>query len=377
MHAVPPKTLVGGVRPGHELDTARLEAFLQQSGAGFALPVTLGQFCVGQSNPTYLVTDAAGRRFVLRKKPPGELLSKTAHAVEREFRVLRALGEHTDIPVPRVLALCEDAGVVGTPFYLMEFLDGRVLSDVRLPEIAPPERPRYWEALVDVLARLHSVDYVAAGLRAHGPPGNYYGRQMRSLTRVSAAQAAAADAGGRAVGPLPRLADLTAWLERHACPDETTIVHGDFKMDNVVWHPTEPRVVGVLDWEMSTLGNPRSDVANLLQPLLLPVRSSSDPAVLQGLLGAPAAENAPSEQALLARYCRAVGRPYPLDGWEFARVFGIFRNAVIQQGVAARVARGQASSPVAHVVGRAFPEFMAFALAIVDRSQARGRPSKL
>ncbi|KAJ2759117.1 hypothetical protein IWQ57_006639, partial [Coemansia nantahalensis] len=319
MHAVPPKTLVGGVRPGHELDTARLEAFLQQSGAGFALPVTLGQFCVGQSNPTYLVTDAAGRRFVLRKKPPGELLSKTAHAVEREFRVLRALGEHTDIPVPRVLALCEDAGVVGTPFYLMEFLDGRVLSDVRLPEIAPPERPRYWEALVDVLARLHSVDYVAAGLRAHGPPGNYYGRQMRSLTRVSAAQAAAADAGGRAVGPLPRLADLTAWLERHACPDETTIVHGDFKMDNVVWHPTEPRVVGVLDWEMSTLGNPRSDVANLLQPLLLPVRSSSDPAVLQGLLGAPAAENAPSEQALLARYCRAVGRPYPLDGWEFAR----------------------------------------------------------
>ncbi|KAJ2803726.1 hypothetical protein H4R21_001916 [Coemansia helicoidea] len=377
MHAVPPKTLVGGVRPGHELDTARLEAFLQQSCAGFALPITLGQFCVGQSNPTYLVTDAAGRRFVLRKKPPGELLSKTAHAVEREFRVLRALGEHTDIPVPRVLALCEDAGVVGTPFYLMEFLDGRVLSDVRLPEIAPPERPRYWEALVDVLARLHSVDYVAAGLRAHGPPGNYYGRQMRSLTRVSAAQAAAADAGGRAVGPLPRLADLTAWLERHACPDETTIVHGDFKMDNVVWHPTESRVVGVLDWEMSTLGNPRSDVANLLQPLLLPVRSSSDPAVLQGLLGAPAAENAPSEQALLARYCRAVGRPYPLDGWEFARVFGIFRNAVIQQGVAARVARGQASSPVAHVVGRAFPEFMAFALAIVDRSQARARPSKL
>ncbi|KAJ2712087.1 hypothetical protein H4R19_002937 [Coemansia spiralis] len=377
MHVPGPKTLVGGVRHGHELDTARLEAFLQQRGSGFVMPITLQQFNAGQSNPTYLVTDAAQQRFVLRKKPPGELLSKTAHAVEREFRVLRALGEHTDIPVPRVLALCEDTSVVGTPFYLMEYLDGRVLSDVRLPQIAPGERLRYWEALVDVLARLHRVDYAAAGLAAHGRVGDYYGRQLRSLARVSAAQAAAVDGSGKAVGPLPRLADLLAWFGQQACPDETTVVHGDFKMDNVIWHATEPRVIGILDWEMSTLGNPRSDVANLLQPLMLPFRGadSKEATVLQGLRGAPAAEHAPSEQALLERYCRAVGRVGPLVGWDFARVFGLFRNAVIQQGVAARVARGQASSAIAHVVGRSFPETMAYTMAIVDRSQAR--PSKL
>ncbi|KAJ2579325.1 hypothetical protein EV177_010783, partial [Coemansia sp. RSA 1804] len=159
-----------------------LEAFLRQSKPeDIGTPLTVKQFNIGQSNPTYLISDARGRRFVLRKKPAGQLLSKTAHAVEREFRVLDALGRHTSVPVPRVYALCEDTSVLGTPFYLMEYLEGRVLADVRLPEVAPRQRAAYWDALVDVLALLHRVDYAAVGLADYGRQGGYYDRQVRNL----------------------------------------------------------------------------------------------------------------------------------------------------------------------------------------------------
>ncbi|KAJ2302729.1 hypothetical protein IWW55_003279, partial [Coemansia sp. RSA 2706] len=373
MHAeaAAPSALVGAVRAGHELDTARLTEFLA-SAMDIAQPIALAQFNVGQSNPTYLVTDARGRRFVLRKKPAGALLSKTAHAVEREFRVLRALGEHTRVPVPRVYALCEDARVVGTPFYLMEYLEGRVLSDIRLPGVAAAERPRYWRALVDVLSELHKVDIERVGLASFGKPRGFYERQLRSLTRVAEAQAAATDSDGRAVGALRRLGELQKWFARQWCPDETAVVHGDFKMDNVVWDAREPRIIGVLDWELSTLGNPRTDLANLLQPLLVPYHVNFERGgVLQGLRDAPAEENVPAEGELLRRYCRNMGREYPMAGWEYAKVFGLFRNAVIQQGVAARVARGQASSAFAHLVGEVFPRTMDMAMAIVDQIEAR------
>ncbi|KAJ2720739.1 hypothetical protein GGI07_004418 [Coemansia sp. Benny D115] len=373
-----PASLVGEVRSGHELDMAKLTAFLKQSKPDLQLPLTLKQFNVGQSNPTYLIKDNTGKKFVLRKKPSGPLLSKTAHAVEREYRVLNALGRHTDVPVPRVYALCEDTSVVGTPFYLMEFLEGRVLADVRLPEIAPKERLAYWQALVDVLAKLHRVDYKKVGLGNYGREGGYYERQMRSLGRVAEAQGRAVDAQGKKVGELPRLADLRAWLVRSVCPDETTVVHGDFKMDNVIWHASRPEIVGVLDWELSTLGNPRTDLANLLQPLLVPYADvQGQKSILVGLRDAPAAECAPDEAALLRQYCRLMGRAYPLEGWQFARVFGLFRNAVIQQGVAARVATGQASSSFAHLVARVFPQTMAMAMEIVDGLEAEARRSKL
>ncbi|KAJ1990706.1 hypothetical protein GGI25_001032 [Coemansia spiralis] len=369
-----PRALVGEVRNGHELDVPKLEAFLIQSKPDIKPPLVLKQFNVGQSNPTYLISDSAGSRFVLRKKPAGQLLSKTAHAVEREFRVLDALGRHTSVPVPRVYALCEDSSIVGTPFYLMEFLDGRILADVRLPEIAPCERHRYWDALVDVLAKLHKVDFREIGLGDYGKQGGYYDRQLRSLAHVAEAQGAAADTNGVRVGELQRLGQLKQWFARNACPDETTIVHGDFKMDNVVWHPQEPAIIGILDWELSTLGNPRTDLANMLQPLLVPFASGD---ILQGLRGAPAEECAPSEAHLLGRYCSLMGRRYPLDGWEYAKVFGLFRNAVIQQGVAARVAKGQASSSFAHLVGKVFPKTMAMAMEIVDTLDAQARRSKL
>ncbi|KAJ2351234.1 hypothetical protein GGF43_004091 [Coemansia sp. RSA 2618] len=367
MTASIPDALVGAVRKGHELNTERLSLFLSES-MDIALPLALQQFNVGQSNPTYLVTDSGGRRFVLRKKPAGQLLTKTAHAVEREFRVLRAL-EGSGVPVPRVYALCEDAGVVGTPFYLMEYLEGRVLSDVRLRSVPARERPRYWRALVDVLSTLHSVDVDAVGLAGFGRREKYYERQLRSLTRVSEAQGALAG-----VGVLSRVGELQRWFERRGCEDETTLVHGDFKMDNVVWHPREPRIIGVLDWELSTLGNPRSDLANLLQPLLVPYAVNFEhEGVLQGLKDAPAEENVVGEEELLKRYCMNMGRKYPLDGWEYAKVFGLFRNAVIQQGVQARVVKGQASSAFAHLVGKVFPRTMDMAMAVVDRIEAQSR----
>ncbi|KAJ1666224.1 hypothetical protein IW140_003212 [Coemansia sp. RSA 1813] len=370
-----PRELAGSVRKGHELDVERLEGFLRQSNPDIAAPLTVKQFNVGQSNPTYLINDSRGRRFVLRKKPAGQLLSKTAHAVEREFRVLDALSKHTNVPVPHVYALCEDTSVLGTPFYLMEFLEGRILADVRLPEIAPRQRPVYWDALIDVLALLHKVDYEAIGLADYGRQGGYYDRQLRSLSKVASAQAAATDKHGVRVGELPRVQQLTRWFARTACPDETTIVHGDFKMDNVVWHPTQPRIIGILDWELSTLGNPRTDLANMLQPLLVPFSGDSD--IWKGLQDAPPGECAPQESVLLDRYCRLMRRQYPLDGWEFAKVFGLFRNAVIQQGVAARVAKGQASSSFAHLVAKVFPKTMELAMAIVDKSEAQSRWSKL
>ncbi|KAI9229513.1 MAG: kinase-like domain-containing protein [Piptocephalis tieghemiana] len=354
------------IRAGNDLDLERLLTYLQPHIPNLTGPLNVSQFSLGQSNPTFLLISATGEKYVVRKKPPGSLLSATAHAVEREYRVLRALGEHTKVPVPKVYHLCEDPSILGTPFYVMEFLKGRIFSDVSFPSLPQRERFALWYEAISTLALLHQVSPRAIGLEGYGRSADYYARQKRSLSKVSAAQARVVDqSSGSAVGPLPRLDDLMAWYDQNAPVDECTIVHGDYKIDNLVFHPTEPRLIGILDWELSTLGHPLSDLANLLQPFsapsgLLPTQSTS----LRDLRPLPV----PHEEDLQRQYCHLTGRRWPIQGWDFAKSFAFFRLAVISQGIAARVARGQASSAQAKEYGALFRPVMALAVQFVDQS---------
>ncbi|CAG8464829.1 6419_t:CDS:10, partial [Acaulospora colombiana] len=301
-------------------DPRMLEPYLQANIPEFKAPLEVRQFKFGQSNPTYLLIDANKRRYVLRKKPSGVLLSAIAHAVEREYRILDALGRNTDIPVPKVYLLCEDSNTLDTPFYVMEFLEGRVFEDLRLLSLSPEDRRKCWYSAIEVLAKLHSVDYKAIGLGTFGKSSGFYPRQIRSLLRTSAAQAVVKDKNGNQVGPLPRIDDRIRWFERNEVPDETTIVHGDYKLDNLVFHPTEPKVIGVLDWELSTIGHPLSDLANLL--LNFYIKDSIGPLVgLRDLTDLPI----PSADELMQFYCKNVGRPYPIPRFEYAIVFSFFR----------------------------------------------------
>ncbi|KAF9348423.1 hypothetical protein BGX26_000165 [Mortierella sp. AD094] len=329
------------VRKGYQLEPAQLDPYLLKNVPGFAVPVKVSQFKLGQSNPTYLLTDANEKRYVLRKKPAGALLSSTAHAVEREFRILKALGEKSNVPVPKVYTLCEDASVIGTPFYVMEFLQGRIFSDVTLKKLPFEERRLCWISAVDTLAKLHKVDYVSIGLESYGKPSGFYRRQISSLSKVSAAQAEAQDANGVKVGPIPGMEEVTSWFKEAEVKDSTSIVHGDFKIDNLVFHPTEPRVIGILDWELSTIGHPFSDLANLVNPYYVP--NIDGP--MGGLRGIPDKDlPIPPVSQLLERYCQQTSRPFPIENWMFCIAFSFFRLSVILHGIKARVARGQASS---------------------------------
>ncbi|EPB81173.1 aminoglycoside phosphotransferase [Mucor circinelloides 1006PhL] len=353
------------VRKGHELDTKSLESYLQKVIPGFTTPLHVSQFNHGQSNPTYLLKDGNQQQYVLRKKPPGALISKTAHAVEREYRIIRALGENSNVPVPKVYTLCEDVNVIGTPFYVMEFLKGRIFTDVRMLDIPFEERRACWFSAVATLGKLHSVDFKAIGLEGYGKDTGFYARQMKSLGKVSGAQGAVVDEEtGKAVGPIPRLDEMFAWFKRNEVEDQATIIHGDFKIDNMIFHPTEPRVIGVLDWELSTIGHPLSDLSNLLQPFYIP-----QDAGLMGLKGLDPLP-VPSAEELMQCYCSQLkGTTYPIDRWMFAVAFSFFRLAVITQGIAARVARKQASSAQAKIVAQKFKPVSYLALDIVDRGE--------
>ncbi|KAJ3398958.1 hypothetical protein HDV05_002148 [Chytridiales sp. JEL 0842] len=242
---------MGSIRAGMNIDEGKLTSYLSTILLDFKAPLTVKQFKFGQSNPTYFLTDASGKRYVLRKKPPGELISKKAHQVEREHQILHALGTKTDVPVPRVFALCEDSGVVGTPFYVMEFLDGRIFTDNDLPSVAVEDRRAYYNATIDTLSKLHRAPYTLPTLKNYGRPGDFYLRQMTTLVSISRMQASVTDDQGKTpVPPIPRLKEMLAWFKRNAVADEVSIVHGDFKVDNVVFHPVAPRVIGVLDWEL-------------------------------------------------------------------------------------------------------------------------------
>ena len=277
------------VRDAHRFDEAALAAHLAARVEGFAPPLAVRQFAGGQSNPSFLL-EAGGRRFVLRKAPPGRLLP-SAHLVDREYRVMRALGA-TGVPVPRTLHLCEDAALIGTPFFVMEWVPGRILRDATLPGVPPAERAAIFEAMLDVLARLHAVDPRAIGLEGFGKPGNYFARQVARWSEQWALSK---------THEVPAMDALLAWLPRRVPADDaTTLVHGDYRLGNLVLHPSEPRVVAVLDWELSTLGHP---LAALAYHCIFDVIGTG--------LGEPAGTRPPgipSEAEVVAGYARRTGR---------------------------------------------------------------------
>jgi len=322
------------VREPHRFDVARLEAWMRDNVGGFVGPVSVEQFKGGQSNPTYRVT-TGGKHYVLRRKPPGKLLP-SAHAVDREYRVITALAQ-TEFPVAKTYGLCLDDTVIGTAFYLMEYVTGRVFWDPTLPQLAPPGRRAIYDAMNDVLARLHRVDYARIGLGDYGRPGNYAMRQIDRWTRQYRASET------ETIAAMDRLID---WLPKNApAEEETSIIHGDFRIDNMIFHPTEPRVVAVLDWELSTLGNPLADFAYHMMPWRL------GPEAYRGLLGMDlAALGIPSEEEGCALYCRRTGRT-SLPHWDFYIAFNMFRLAAILQGIMGRVREGTAASLRAQEAG--------------------------
>ncbi|TKY86907.1 hypothetical protein EX895_004195 [Sporisorium graminicola] len=389
----------------HAFDVSALNAYLTSSVPAISTPVTVKQFSFGQSNPTYILFDTQGTRYVLRKKPPGSLLSSTAHAVEREYRILKALHTYTaslpagssdGVPVPEVFCLCEDKSIVGTAFYVMQFIDGRIFEDYRFLQISDKEeRRKCWLSAIDTLAALHRVDPAKIGLADYGKREGFYTRQMKSLGKVSTVQAKVEDKEtGKPVGPLPGIEQFLQWFGRNMPKDENTIVHGDFKIDNLIFHPTEPRVIGILDWELSTLGHPLSDLANLLQPYSTPCSTPdriNDPALwtesrAQGSLLlslgnlSPAQSPVPLESELIKHYCEQSKREWPIPNWTAAKAWAWFRLAVIAQGIAARNAQGQASSAQAKVYGSKFPLCAQNCFVVIDgdaQKEGGGEKAKL
>jgi aminoglycoside phosphotransferase (APT) family kinase protein len=312
------------------IDAARIGRYLEGRIAGFHGPVTAERFPGGQSNPTYLLR-AAGSQFVLRRKPPGALLD-SAHAIDREFRVLAALAADGSVPVPTPRLYCADAEVIGTPFYVMDHVAGRNFWDLTLPEVPRAERRACFDSMNSTIAALHRVDFAAVGLADFGRPGDYFRRQIARWSRQYLADEAA--------GRIEALDHLLEWLPANIPPGEdAAIVHGDFRCDNLIFHATEPRVVAVLDWELSTIGHPLADFTYHLLMYRMPTLG------VAGLHGHDLeALNIPSEREQVAAYCARTGRP-GIDALHFYFAFNFFRLAAIFHGIRGRVLRGAASSP--------------------------------
>jgi aminoglycoside phosphotransferase (APT) family kinase protein len=325
----------GAVREAHRFDEGRLADWLAANIAGFRGPLTVEQFQGGQSNPTYRLTTPE-RQYVLRRKPPGRLLP-SAHAVDREYRIITALAA-SEVPVAKTHGLCTDDSVIGTAFYLMDFVQGRIFWDPLLPDVAPAERGAIYDELNRVIAALHRTDYAALGLADYGRPGNYFVRQIDRWTKqYRASETEKIDAMDR----------LMEWLPAHVpIDDETAIVHGDYRLDNVIFHPHEPRILAVLDWELSTLGNPLGDFAYHMMQWRL------GSAIYQrGLADADfAAMGIPDEARYRALYCRRTGRA-DIPHWDFYMIYNMFRLAAILQGIMGRVVEGNASSANAREQG--------------------------
>jgi aminoglycoside phosphotransferase (APT) family kinase protein len=323
------------VREQHRFETAPLAEWLAANLPDCRAPIAVEQFKGGQSNPTYRLTTADGKRLVLRRKPPGKLLP-SAHAVDREFRIISALAA-TDVPVARAYALCTDESVIGTTFYIMGYVEGRVFWEPTLPDLAPAERGAVYRELNDVIARLHRVDYAAIGLADYGRPGNYVARQVDRWSRqYRASETEKIEAMDR----------LIEWLPKNIPPDDTTaIVHGDYRLDNVIFHPSEPRILAVLDWELSTLGNPLSDFAYHMMSWRL------GPDAYRGLKAADLKSlGIPGEAEYRQLYCQRTGRA-DIANWDFYMAYNMFRLAGILQGIMGRVVEGTAANARAREAG--------------------------
>jgi aminoglycoside phosphotransferase (APT) family kinase protein len=346
------------VREAHRFDEGALDRYLAEHLEGYRGPLRVQQFEGGQSNPTFLLSADSGD-YVLRKKPPGVLLPR-AHMVEREYRILAALAA-TDVPVPKVHLLCETADPIGTPFFVMDYVRGRLLRDPTLPDLKPAERRAIYEEILRVLASLHAVDYEAIGLADYGKPGNYFGRQISRWSKQYEASKT------REIASMDR---LVKWLPENIPADETScIVHGDYRLDNLVLAPDEARVSAVLDWELSTLGHPLADLAHGCAHYYISI--ANQPALADTAGGDGVDDNAggdaaaggdrvddptsadsgiPTEREYVETYCRLTGRS-GVPHWNFYLAFVIFRYAGIAQGVYKRGLQGNASSQEAMSLG--------------------------
>ena len=335
-----------------ELDTKTLGAYLAQHIPGFSGPMTTQKFPGGQSNPTFKLT-AGDNSYVLRRKPPGELL-KSAHAVDREFRVISAL-QDTDVPVPRTYVLCEDDAVIGSMFYVMEYKEGRILWDPLLPEASDnAERSAIYDAMNQTMAALHNVNVDAVGLSDFGRPGNYFERQLGRWSKQYRASE---------TERIESMETLMTWLTKNMPPDDGAIslVHGDYRLDNMMFHATEPRVIALLDWELSTIGHPLADLANQCMAWMLPREGR-----IKGMAGIDRASlGIPTDEEYIASYCERTGRD-GIDNWNFYVVFSLFRLAAILQGIVKRAQIGTASSSDAHSSSDSVRQLSDLAVVLID-----------
>ena len=342
------------VQEKHQFDVASLQAYMREHVEGYSGELSVEQFKGGQSNPTYKLS-ANGKNYVLRRKPPGTLLA-SAHAVDREYRVMTALAS-TDVPVARTYCLCEDESVIGTAFYIMDCVQGRVLWDPELPGLSPGERSAIFEDMNRVIAALHRVDYAAIGLEDFGKAGNYFERQIsRWSKQYRASETSKIDAMER----------LIAWLPENIPPgDDSAIVHGDFRLDNLMLHPTEPRIIAVLDWELSTLGHPLADFAYHCMTWHLP----ND---VRGLAGSDFATlGIPTETEHIKAYCQRTGKDIDPSHWDFYMAYNMFRLAGIAQGIMGRVKSGTAASKQAEEMGSVVKPLSELAWQLVQKIQSR------
>jgi aminoglycoside phosphotransferase (APT) family kinase protein len=338
----------------HDIDASKLATYLERHIDGFKGPLNIEQFAGGQSNPTYKLRAASGV-YVLRSKPLGVLL-KSAHAVDREFRVISALA-NSAVPVATAYHLCSDDSVIGSMFYVMSFAAGRNFWDAALPELSPDQRPAIYDAVNNTLAALHNIDIEATGLSDFGKPGNYFERQIgRWQQQYRAAE----------TETIPSMEELMAWLPANLPADDgrVALIHGDFRIDNMIFDPQQPRVIALLDWELATLGHPLADLAYYCMWLRLPRLGA-----VKGLAGEDvAALNIPSEQAFIEQYCQRTGIA-GIEHWNFYLAFSFFKMTAIVQGILKRALEGNASNSSALEVGRMAGSLSTMAMTLINQGR--------